>query len=338
MARPTKQGLDYFSFDVDFFDDEKIVAISDEYGCKGEVIIIRLLCAIYRNGAYIEFSSLLARVVAKKAGVSAGLVNSIVDRAVLYGLFDKSMFDQYRILTSKGIQNRYFEAKKKWQHSYIPEQFLIVDKPHEKGVAEVFVKKTPEKEDSLQKNLCQTEVFCKKTPQRKGKERKEKKSINNNTSNQESNLNIIPTAIGAEQMNLPHASGEIGESQEDFQLQGDCEQAPIEQPQLSGFKIILSDGTFYEVTVAELEEWRKLYPGVNIEQELRNMQGWSDSHQRQRKTRKGVRSFITNWLTKEQDRSGSRAGYGLPPIRRNGEPVPTSKREIGNPSNEDCPF
>ena len=121
-------------------------------------------------------------------------------------------------------------------------------------------------------------------------------------------------------------------------MQGDCEQAPIEQPQLSGFKIILSDGTFYEVTVAELEEWRKLYPGVNIEQELRNMQGWSDSHQRQRKTRKGVRSFITNWLTKEQDRSGSRAGYGLPPIRRNGEPVPTSKREIGNPSNEDCPF
>ncbi|MBQ3349153.1 MAG: DUF4373 domain-containing protein [Thermoguttaceae bacterium] len=109
MARPTKQGLDYFSFDVDFFDDEKIVAISDEYGCKGEVIIIRLLCAIYRNGAYIEFSSLLARVVAKKAGVSAGLVNSIVDRAVLYGIFVKKDFAKGVIRPSKRIAKQITE-------------------------------------------------------------------------------------------------------------------------------------------------------------------------------------------------------------------------------------
>ncbi|MBQ3349154.1 MAG: DUF4373 domain-containing protein [Thermoguttaceae bacterium] len=172
---------------------------------------------------------------------------------------------------------------------------------------------------------------------RKEKKRKDK-IIGSNTSNQENNLNIIPTAIGAEQMNLPHASGEKSENQEEFQLQGDSEQTPIEQPQLSGFKIILSDGTFYEVTVAELEEWRKLYPGVDIEQELRNMQGWSDSNQRKRKTRRGVRSFITNWLTKEQDRCGSRAGCGLPPIRRNGEPVPTSKRPCDDPTDEGLPF
>ena len=34
MARPNKEGLDYFPFDVDFFSDEKIGSISGEFGIK----------------------------------------------------------------------------------------------------------------------------------------------------------------------------------------------------------------------------------------------------------------------------------------------------------------
>ena len=52
MARQTKEGLKYFSFDVDFFDDEKIGAISGEFGIKGEITAIKLLCAVYRNGYF----------------------------------------------------------------------------------------------------------------------------------------------------------------------------------------------------------------------------------------------------------------------------------------------
>ena len=54
MARPNKTGLDYFPFDIDFFDDEKIMAISGEFGIKGEITTVKLLCAIYRNGYFIE--------------------------------------------------------------------------------------------------------------------------------------------------------------------------------------------------------------------------------------------------------------------------------------------
>ena len=59
MARPNKMGLDYFPFDVDFFNDEKIVAISGEFGIKGEIVVIKLLCAIYRNGYFILWNDLL---------------------------------------------------------------------------------------------------------------------------------------------------------------------------------------------------------------------------------------------------------------------------------------
>ena len=114
MARPKKDGLDYFPFDVDFFNDEKIMAISGEFGIKGEITAIKLLCAIYRNGYFILWNDLLKYKLLKTLpGISPELLESIVNRLVLWGFFDKALFDSTHILTSKGIQNRYFEAVKR---------------------------------------------------------------------------------------------------------------------------------------------------------------------------------------------------------------------------------
>lgn len=49
MARPTKNGLDYFPLDVHIFEDEKIEAIAGEFGIKGELAVIKLLCAVYEK-------------------------------------------------------------------------------------------------------------------------------------------------------------------------------------------------------------------------------------------------------------------------------------------------
>lgn len=114
MARPVKNGLDYFPFDVDFFDDEKIEAISGEFGIKGELVVIRLLCAIYRNGYYIEWNDILKMKLLKKlTGVGAELLDLIVARLVAWGFFDKSLYDSAQVLTSKGIQSRFQEATKR---------------------------------------------------------------------------------------------------------------------------------------------------------------------------------------------------------------------------------
>ena len=42
-------GIDYFSFNVDFFDDDKLALIEGEFGIKGAYIAIRLLCKIYKK-------------------------------------------------------------------------------------------------------------------------------------------------------------------------------------------------------------------------------------------------------------------------------------------------
>ena len=56
MARPLKTGLNYFPLDVDFFDDPKIAAVTVEHGTKGQAAVIMLLCHIYRNGYYLEWT------------------------------------------------------------------------------------------------------------------------------------------------------------------------------------------------------------------------------------------------------------------------------------------
>ena len=114
MARPNKMGLDYFPFDIDFFEDEKIVAISGEFGIKGEIVTIKLLCAIYKNGYFILWNDLIKfKLLKNLPGVSSELLDSIMNRLVLWGFFDKDLFDSMGVLTSAGIQKRYFKISKR---------------------------------------------------------------------------------------------------------------------------------------------------------------------------------------------------------------------------------
>lgn len=115
MARPRKTGLDYFPFDIDFFQDEKIVCIAGEFGIKGEMVAIRLLCAIYKDkGYYAEWNEQLIYKLSKEMqGVSAGLIEQIVRRLAKWGFFDEALLVSASILTSRAIQRRYFEARKR---------------------------------------------------------------------------------------------------------------------------------------------------------------------------------------------------------------------------------
>lgn len=129
MARPNKEGLDYFSFDVDFFSDEKIGSISGEFGIKGEITAIKLLCAIYRNGYFILWNDALKMSLLRGLpGISLELLEQIVTRLVRWGFFEQTLFSTVSVLTSKGIQERYFKAiKRRKDSSNYPYLLVNVD-------------------------------------------------------------------------------------------------------------------------------------------------------------------------------------------------------------------
>jgi len=78
-----------------------------------------------------------------------------------------------------------------------------------------------------------------------------------------------------------------------------AEQAPAPPPVAT---LPLNDDSEYPVTQEQVDEWKELYPAVDVMQQLRNMRGWLNANKTRRKTRAGILRFINGWLAKEQNR------------------------------------
>lgn len=73
----------------------------------------------------------------------------------------------------------------------------------------------------------------------------------------------------------------------------------------------LNDKSNYSVSKSDVQHYKILYPAVDVEQQLRSMLGWLEANPNRRKTKNGIKGFITKWLNKVQDRGG--VGYGFNP-------------------------
>lgn len=86
-----------------------------------------------------------------------------------------------------------------------------------------------------------------------------------------------------------------------------CSELLAKASELPAVEIPLNDGSEYPVFRDDVEEYAGLYPAVDVVQELRNMRGWCLANPSRRKTRRGVRSFVNNWLSRAQDRGAKHA-------------------------------
>ena len=73
--------------------------------------------------------------------------------------------------------------------------------------------------------------------------------------------------------------------------------------------IVLNNGSEYIPDYDYYEKMKELYPAVDIDQAFKEMSAWSMSNPQKRKTSRGVKAFINNWLSKEQNR-GPRKSTG----------------------------
>ena len=104
-----KSGIDYFPLDVTL--DAKFELVEAEFGLTGFGVVVHLLQEIYgKAGYYIEWTEEVALLFARKIGLGGSVVSEIVEASIRRGMFDKEKYDKYHVLTSKGIQKRYFEA------------------------------------------------------------------------------------------------------------------------------------------------------------------------------------------------------------------------------------
>lgn len=112
MARPRREGLDYFPMDTDFFEsDGALLAAGEDPLALG--VYLRLLCRIYRGetGYACAWGEREAALLAARMPEQPGAqrVEQAAAACARAGLFDEELLRR-GLLTSRDIQRRYFSA------------------------------------------------------------------------------------------------------------------------------------------------------------------------------------------------------------------------------------
>ena len=129
MARPIKEGIDYFTLDVDMDTaDDRIFMLETDHGVAGFGILIKLLMTIYQQkGYYILWDEMQLKRFSRKKDIDIEVCRKVVESAINLGFFSKKLYTKYGIITSRGIQKRYIEAAKKRKKIPFIKEFLLLD-------------------------------------------------------------------------------------------------------------------------------------------------------------------------------------------------------------------
>jgi DnaD/phage-associated family protein len=110
MARPKAKGVEYFPLDVGFLSDLKIRKIMLSCGASSIAVLIYIFAAIYRDeGYFMNVKDDDIALIALDTNLDTDYVKNVINRACEVGLFSFRIYDNFRVLTSEGIQNRYLK-------------------------------------------------------------------------------------------------------------------------------------------------------------------------------------------------------------------------------------
>jgi len=127
MARPQKEGLDYFPHDTDAVNDEKLEALRALHGNDGYAFYFILLERIYRSPKMeIDISDAeTLQILARKISVTIEKFQEMMKTALKWHCFDPEKYHNHHILTSNGIKKRALpvvEKREKMRLIYQKEQ------------------------------------------------------------------------------------------------------------------------------------------------------------------------------------------------------------------------
>ena len=120
------EGILYFPLNVHL--GNKFELIEAEFGLTGFAVIVKLFQRIYgERGYYCEWTNDVALLFSKSIGLGYNVVSEILSASIKRGIFDKDIFDKYHVLTSKGIQERYFEAVSRRKNIEVKKEYLLIN-------------------------------------------------------------------------------------------------------------------------------------------------------------------------------------------------------------------
>jgi len=195
MARPTKQGIDYFPLDC--YDDDKIKFIRIKYKLAGVGVVFELFRHIYSQGYWCKWSDDEAIIFSDEIKADYELVVNVVEECLKRDVFNHSIFKSFGALTSKGIQSRYKEACRRRKDIEIVKDYLLFDGlnsncQHNDGNNGVNDGNNGVNDGIVTAEVQQNGVNDGKSTQSKVKEIKEYKEAKNPSKNSDNFYNSVP--------------------------------------------------------------------------------------------------------------------------------------------------
>jgi len=131
MARAGKTGIDYFSHDVDMLQDKKIMILKAKHGLIGYAVFLRLLEELYRENYYLKADEDFNVLFADANNIALNVYIEVLNVCINKGLFNKKLYDEYSILTSKRIQLNFISATLRRKEVEFIEEYMLVSNPEE---------------------------------------------------------------------------------------------------------------------------------------------------------------------------------------------------------------
>lgn len=123
MARPRKEGMDYFPHDVNLSSDKKVEALRIIHGNDGYAFYCIMLELIYQEKDFeLDVSDAeTIQILAKKVEVTPQKLQEMIKTSIKHGCFDRERYVKDGVLTSNGIKKRasiVVEKREKMRQSY----------------------------------------------------------------------------------------------------------------------------------------------------------------------------------------------------------------------------
>lgn len=272
MAGQPKRGLDFAAWDVHLFDDdERFDVLIDAQGWDGFGVFFWICTKAYATNGYYYEWREETSAATIAKRMSGGIKSDTVNQVVKLCL-RIGLFD-----------NGLFDRESILTNKMMQERYMYaIEKRSVRGrtINRLYwLLKTEETKAYIvipenEHNLSENEYNLSENDTKESKVKKSKVNINNNCA--------MPSA---------EAADTAGEN--------------------IFITLPLNDKSKYQVSVFDIRHYKELYPAVDVEQQLRSMLGWLEANPNRRKTKNGIKGFITKWLNKAQDRGG--VGYGFNP-------------------------
>ncbi|WP_153465064.1 Lin1244/Lin1753 domain-containing protein [Sediminibacillus terrae] len=305
MARPKKEGLDYFPLDVDIDQNDKVALIEAKHGVVGFSVIVKLFMKIYKEGYFYKWTEREQLLFSNRVNVDINIVKDVVIDSIEWDLFNKKLYQDHEILTSQGIQERYLDAITRRKEVNLVKSFLLIDPLEYIGSSRIAVYVVNDDGNRVNVNINSTKQSKGKhksgnNPQSKVKESKVKESkVEESSSREESSAASPPDAIVFYQENFgpirPYMQENMLKWIDDFGNEG-------EEMLIEAMTRAMKKGTTsWRFVESILKDW--INKGITTKKQADAEEVEFQNSQGQRNSRSGKREIVPEWFENRKNKN-----------------------------------